>query len=230
MFKTIKVAFVSSFLFISTSASAVELLTNGGFETGDFTGWTATDNVGIGITELIPWTVSGPGGGYFGNSSPLSGSFSALNGFDGDAGLTYGLYQDVAIPVAQTAIFTTNHRIEYDGLGITSSQDRIFEITIRDLANSILSTLYTQNVTLNGAPSTDLGWQSNTFDISAFSGQTVRIYLSEFIPEDYTGPATIEFDDISLDVTPAAVPVPAPLALLGLGLLGLGFTRRKTSQ
>ena len=62
----------------------VELITNGGFETGTFAGWNPSTN---GIGELTPWTVSGPGAGWFGTSSPLAGQYDALNGFDGDAGL-----------------------------------------------------------------------------------------------------------------------------------------------
>ncbi len=40
------------------TAHAAELIVNGGFETGDFTGWTAVNN---GLGELTPHTVSGAG-------------------------------------------------------------------------------------------------------------------------------------------------------------------------
>ena len=108
------------------------------------------------------------------------------------------LYQDVTIPAGTSATLTTNHRIVYDGLGIPSSLDRVFEISIRDTSNAVLQNLFTQNITMNGAPLTDLGWDNQVFDVSAFAGQTVRVHFFEMIPEDGTGPANIEFDDISL--------------------------------
>lgn len=181
----------------ASAAATTDLLINGGFETGTFTGWTAISN---GRSELIPWTVGPAGGGYFAHSAPLSGSFDSLNGFDGAAGLEYELYQDVAIPDHSTATLTTNHRIVFDSLGIISGQDRVFEISIRDTNNNVLQPLFAQNITVDLAPFTDLGWDAQAFDVSAFSGQTVRVHFREFIPEDFTGPATIELDDISLMV------------------------------
>lgn len=210
-------------LFFASSIWGVELITNGGFETGDFTGWTATTNAdGVVITELTPWQVTGAGAGWFNSSSPLSGNFDALNGFDGDAGLIYELYQDVAIPAGNTATLETNHRIVFDGLGILSTLDRVFEVSIRDTANMLLQSLYSESITLNGVSQTDLGWNNQSFDVSAHAGSTVRVHFREFIPESYTGPANIELDNISL----SAVPEPTSLALVCFAICALGMHRR----
>ncbi len=178
-------------------ATPTELIVNGGFETGDFTGWTATTN---GLPELTPWTVGPAGGGFFGNTTPSAGQFDAYNGFDGQAGLEYELYQDVTIPAGTQATLTTNHRMVYDSLGIASVQDRVLEISIRDTNNVLLDTLYTEDTTINGGFFTDLGWNTQNFDVSQFAGQTVRIHFHQRVPESFTGPANIEFDDISLIV------------------------------
>ncbi|KKM76026.1 hypothetical protein LCGC14_1384290, partial [marine sediment metagenome] len=172
-----------------------ESLTNGGFETGDFTGWTATSN---GVPELTPWTVGAAGSGFFFNSSPLDGTYSAYNGFDGEAGLQYELYQDVTISGGSGTVLTTNHRIVYSGSG-TGAQDRVFEISVRDTGNNVLETLYTENIPPDLASETDLGWNKQFFDLSAYAGRTVRIHFSEIVPETYAGPMMIEFDDISLE-------------------------------
>ena len=147
------------------------------------------------------------------------------NRFDGDAGLVYELYQDVAIPANHTATLQTNHRIVYDSLGINSTLDRIFEISIRDLGNAVLAGLYSQSVTMNGASRTDLGWDAKAFDVSAFAGSTVRVHFREFIPETYTGPANIELDQISLIAVP--VPEPASIAMLLCGSLALVARRER---
>ncbi len=137
--------------------------------------------------------------------------------------MTYDLFQDVTIASGVTSILTTNHRIQYDGFGIVSSLDRILEISVLDLSGALLANLYSESITLNGAGFTDLGWNNQVFDLSAFSGSTVRINFHEFISEDFTGPANIEYDNISLQTT--VVPVPATVWLFGSGLLGL--TRSK---
>ncbi len=214
-------------------ANAFELLQNGGFETGDFTGWTTTTNI---ADQLTPWNVGGSGGGFFGITSPLDGNFSAYNGFDGAAGLEYNLFQDFAIAANNTATLTTNHRIQYNSLGIPSTLNRLFEISILDLSNNLLQTLFSQSVMMNGASDTDLGWVANTFDVSSFAGQTVRLNFRQFIPESYTGPANFQLDNISLNATPnsatppADVPEPGTVAALALmGVSGL-LTKRKLSK
>ena len=48
------------------------------------------------------------------------------------------------------------------------------------------------------------GWQAHTADLSAFAGQTIRLFFREQIPQSFTGPAQIEFDAISLTETTVA--------------------------
>ena len=172
-----------------------ELLTNGGFEGGAFAPWVPVAN---GQGEFLTWRVAGAGQGFFNSSDPLSGNFSAMNGFDGEIGLEYQLYQQVTIPDTPSAVLTTNHRIQYQDLGAPATLPRDFEISIRDVNNNLLQMLYVENVNIAGAPYTDLGWNQQVFDVTQFAGQTVRVHFREFIPESSTGPALLQYDDISL--------------------------------
>ncbi len=208
-----------------TATTNANVINNGGFESGDFTGWTATSTNGL--EELTPWTVGGPGGGHWSNTSPLEGSFDAYNGFDGDSGLEYDIFQDITIAANSTASLITNHRIQYDGLRIPSRFDRVFEIGIFDLADTLLENLYSESITLNGAGYTDLGWNTQVFDLTAYSGSTVRLQFHEFIPEGFTGPASFELDGISLEVTPVPVPGAALLGFIGMATSAHVLRRRR---
>jgi len=173
-----------------------ELLVNGGFETGDFTGWTAFASLPP-AQQLTPWTVGAAGGGFFFNSQPHGGAYSAYNGFDGDVGLRYTLSQDVPIPAGGKARLLTHHRIVYQGTGL-ATQARTFTISVRDMADQVLRTLYTQTILPSALVQTDLGWKAMVFDVSAYAGQTVRIHFAEQISEPFAAPGLLELDDISL--------------------------------
>jgi len=172
----------------------VELLENGSFETGDFSGWTATT---LGDSQLTPWTVGPGGGGFFFNSSPADGTYSAFNGFDGVVGVRYQLYQEATIPRFVSPVLTTNHRIVYSGNGF-GTQPRTLSISVRDTNGELLQTLYSETIPHALAPPTDLGWNRQTFDLSGYEGRTVRIQFTQTIPETYTGPALFEVDGVSL--------------------------------
>ncbi len=177
---------------------AAEGLENGSFETGSFTGWTATVND---KAELTPWTVGPAGGGFFFDSAPADGVYSVYNGFDGAAGLRYELYQDVTVPRLTSATLLTHHRIVYSGNGF-GENERKFSISVLDADGAVLDTLYTEAVPPDLAPPTDLGWNRQVFDLSAHQGRTVRVCFSEEIPDDYAGPAMFELDDVSLLLGP----------------------------
>lgn len=171
-------------------------LLNGGFEDGTFSGWMFGDN---GIPGLNPWQVCPAGScGYFLNNQPFEGIYDALNGFDGDAGYTAYLSQDIQVPIEGASVVFYD-RIQYDGLGIPSTLPRVYEVQVRDFNDIPLQVLHRQEVMLNGQPFTDLGWQRRAFNVSAYAGQTIRIYISLYVPETFTGPAQIEFDGFRLE-------------------------------
>jgi len=101
-------AFVVAALGMSSQASAdVNLLVNGSFETGDFTGWTQNGNTGFtGVT------------GNFNGVDPSDGSFQAYFGPVGSLG---GISQNVA------TLATHNYAIDFDlyNFGGTPSEYKI---------------------------------------------------------------------------------------------------------
>ena len=168
---------------------------NGGFEFADFSGWAVGDN---GFSPLFPWTVCPPFAcGFFFNNEPVEGDFDAVNGFDGGAGYEAFLFQDVEVPDQGGSIAFAD-RIQFDSLGLPSFQPRVYELQLRDTGDDLLEILHQEEIFLNGQPYTDLGWRQRSFDVSAHAGETVRLYVRLFVPEDFTGPAQFEIDDVRL--------------------------------
>src|SRR5262249_26496030 len=140
------------------------------------------------------------GGGFFGTSKPLEGSLDALNGFDGDSGLVYTLFQEIPIPAGTLrADLSFYDRIQFDSLGLPSKLPRVYEAAIEDPNGAVLSVIARVEVLLNGKSYTDLGWQRRSVDLAPWAGRTVRLRIRETIPEGFTGPALIEFDGFRID-------------------------------
>ena len=79
------------------SDESEELLVNGGFETGDLSGWTTQDLAGA----IFPWAASLDA---VGQEFPIEGDYLAMNGFDGDGPGEFTMYQDVTIPGDATEV------------------------------------------------------------------------------------------------------------------------------
>lgn len=131
-----------------------ELLLNRGFESGSAS-WTATAGV---ITNSTGQT-------------PRTGSFYAwLDGY----GTTHtdSLFQQIAIPAsANTVTLSFWLKINTAETTTTTQFDRL-QVQIRNSSNTVLTTLATYS-NLNATA----GYTLKTFDVSAFKGQTVRIYF-----------------------------------------------------
>jgi len=137
-----------------TPVPGAELLLNRGFESGAVN-WTATAGV---ITNSTGQT-------------PRTGAFYAwLDGY----GTTHtdSLFQTVTIPAsANTVTLSFWLKINSSETTTTTQFDRL-QVQIRNSSNTVLSTLATYS---NLDETT--GYVLKTFDISAFRGQTVRIYF-----------------------------------------------------
>ncbi|MCX5768695.1 MAG: choice-of-anchor D domain-containing protein, partial [Candidatus Hydrogenedentes bacterium] len=171
---------------------------NPGFETGDFDGWSTSGSGG-----LEDWTVAIDAMGYFGNGTPHQGTHFAQNGFDGNQGLTYDIYQEVAIPSSSgTAMLTWAERIQWDMESFPGSTlSRVYAVTVQPQGGGMpLATLFT--TTLDPDTSGDTGWVEHAVDLLAAApgtaGSTVRINWHEYIPESSTGPAQFDLDGICL--------------------------------
>jgi len=192
-----------------------QLITNGSFETGDFSGWNvSTVATGGGGTPFQPWTVSPAGfGGFLGYeilpTSPQHGTHDAWNGFDGDGPMEFRMYQDISIPSGISLNLSWRDRGQWN-FCCGQTMPRGYQVQLRDPStNAVLTTLYTFSTGVDSGYH-DTGWLTHSNDISAFAGRTVRIFFLETIPQYFTGPAQFEFDSISSSDGPPPTPTPTP--------------------
>ncbi len=182
---------------------AAELVVNGGFETGNFTGWT-TVNV---IDEFRPWAVSptGAGGddGGFYNPVPKStvvvqGTFNAWQGVAGGAGQSHLLFQNITIPVGNFVRMTWNDRYQmnFTQFCTTNCGTATYAVEILTTSNVLLQTLYTVTTLTN--TNTNTGYVNHVADLTAYQGQTIRIRFRTTVSARLMGPGQLEVDAVSV--------------------------------
>ena len=146
--------------FTTTNIIAKELVTNGDFESGDLTGWRS-----FGTGDHKADTID-----------TFTGSFAGLIGYRDAANVAGGksaIYQKVTIPVEAISTnlslwykFYTKDHCNYDWINIY----------LKDSANNVLKT-YLQWCCKGCSGLNTYGWNQIIDDLSAYAGQTVRIYF-----------------------------------------------------
>ncbi|AGP84515.1 PEP-CTERM sorting domain-containing protein [Alteromonas mediterranea] len=222
---------VSSFaLAVSGFANAglIELVDNGGFESGNFTDWSVT-NLGSGGCGLNVWSVSSSGiHGCSDNNgvtvvAPINGTFAAYNTFDGPAG-TLQLTQSILLPtLVDSFSLSWFQTVDMNGGGIPRTFSVDFYTGINSLIGNVSSQQFSSGAFQN--------WTQFNFDVtsllSSYSGQEVKLSFRNIVPTSFTGPAGFGLDSVSLVANTVDVPEPSTIAIFTLSLLGLASRKFK---
>jgi hypothetical protein len=205
-------------------AITAQLLTNGGFESGNLAGWTTS---GLGSNTCSSggqdWNVAPVSStGCTVVAPPAVGTFAAYVMNDGFAGTNYILSQQFSVAAGLTSAtlsFVANF------VAPTASGRKL---TVGLYKNTTLL----GNVAIidtSGGPTPWLTW---SIDVSALLvgqvGSDFSLRFTNSIPVSWTGPGGLGLDNVSLLANFVAVPAPAGAALLGtaIGLLGWLRLRR----
>lgn len=221
---------VLTFFFHSNEKTyAAELLTNGGFETGNFTGWTITNASG----SWQDWRNT-PGGVDYCScgvttpapTAPQDGLRDAVNGVTANANQQYIMYQQVTVPAGMTASLWWKDRFQMNLSTFCNSTatcgQAFYVVDITNTSGTVLQTLY--SVTAPSLANTDTGWVPHLVNLgTTYAGQTIRIRFRSWGTQTFAGPGQAEIDAVSLQspAIPTASNVPVSGRVLDGGNSGL---------
>jgi len=216
----------AALLSMSARATPIELITNGGFETGALSGWTAISSNPDVCCWDTGWNVasSALNGGAYSVADPL-GSYAAYEAFDGAGPKTRTLMQGFVVPDAISQATLSFSNSWYVTTFHGGTLPRAFDAYLVD-------GLDTYNVYHLSTPNASaLPFALQALDVTSFlqgrEGHSIELSFVTTIPEYGTGPGGLGLDNVSLV---ANVPEPSTAGLLALVIGGLGiFHYRRNS-
>jgi hypothetical protein len=200
---------VASVAVFSSNASAIELAVNGGFETGDFTGWTQFPSVS--------------GAQTVDNVNPSSGVFSGK--IFNDAPPSNSLIKQANLNPGQ---FTPGQlvSVSFDARGTFGEGGVAFAELFSELSGGGTSSSFLHVVSVNGDPDV---WTPNSFNttVGPDSSGGITLQLGNVLGAIAGSENTVWYDNVSVSVDSLAIPEPTSFALFGLAGLALVGRRRK---
>ena len=135
------------------------------------------------------------GGSFFGPVTATDGTYVAVNGFDGNGPGTIEFGQDITLREGVTTV-EFDYRLGWDLLNeADATVDRTFEVHIEpEGGGKPLETVLIETAAFDTVG--DTGLSSGAVDVSTYAGQTVFVNFVWVVPENFTGPAQAELDNI----------------------------------
>ncbi|NOZ40433.1 MAG: hypothetical protein GXP24_09430 [Planctomycetes bacterium] len=214
--------FTTALIFSTERATAsIELITNGDFETGDFTGW-ANSATGAGLEFTInggSFNPTGPGGAL----APIAGQFDAVSSQTSSAlNLVTQIFQ---VPLNITnATFSWADRIRNFG-GQFSDPNQEFRVLIEDMAGGLIQEIFSTDP---GDPLQQVGPNNRLFDLTtllqSLAGQDIQIAFEQ---QDNLLYFNATIDNVSLQVDVIPEPTAALVWVVLASCLGGTTLRRR---
>ncbi|MEO6183672.1 MAG: M36 family metallopeptidase, partial [Verrucomicrobiota bacterium] len=179
---------------IPLGGEGAERISNGGFESGDFSGWTKTTS---GLGDFMINTGTNDPASPDGPTAPYEGAFSAF-GTQVGPGL-HLMYRDVVIPT-NFSLVTLNWADRIRNFYTSFATNQQFRVEARTTANVTLAVLFS---TQPGDPVMG-DWVERTVDLSSYKGQTIRF---AFIVDPSLYFLDVHLDNVSVRVASPPTPI-----------------------
>lgn len=221
---------------LSSAVQAASVLVNGGFETGDFSGWRQR-TINTASTCQVDWHVAATDNHCQFTNTTLNaaneGDFAVYNTFDGAGPVDFVIEQDVNLSEGPMKSATLGFDLTYGWNMVGGTDPRMFSLAFYDTAGLLIGSAFDLIVDPTIAATGFVDWTSYSTDVlgllADFAGETVTLRATVLVSQYYTGPASLGLDALSLDIDVGAVPIPASGLMLLLGLGGFAIARRRNA-